>query len=156
MSGLTPAQMEAKWIGERMLHNIKANERAVKVASDAAWAKFKKRFPGADTSERFRTEASFDENGKAWAGVVFITSDRTKEVFDERGKPLPSVYMTEAMRKALVLELSWRNKKSGSRQPRFSTQTSVTSSHTPKSSSHRGSRQTNGWQVGTCVTGRSS
>ena len=38
MSGLTPTQMEAKRIGERMLHNVKANERAVKVASDAAWA----------------------------------------------------------------------------------------------------------------------
>ena len=102
MSGLTPAQMEVKRIGERMLHNVKVNEHAVKVASDAAWAKFKKRFPRADTA-RFRTEASFDENGKVWAGV-FITSDGTKEVFDERGLPLPSVYMTEGMKKALGLQ----------------------------------------------------
>ena len=103
MSGLTPAQKEAKWIGERMVHNVKENEHAVKVASDTAWAKFEKHFPGADTS-RFRTEASFDENGKFWASVVFITSNGTKEVFDERGVPLLSVYMTEAMEKALGLQ----------------------------------------------------
>ena len=58
-----------------------AQIKATKDAKASEWAKFKKRFPGADTSQ-FRTEADFDEKGKAWAGVVYITGDKTKEVFD--------------------------------------------------------------------------
>ena len=78
--------------------------KASKDARASEWAKFRKRFPGADTS-CFRTEADFDEKGGAKADVLYITGDGAgHSVFGEQGKLLPSAYMSEAMGKALGLK----------------------------------------------------
>lgn len=75
-----------------------AKSKAEKDLKDAAWAKFRRRFPGANSS-RFSTESYFDKKGNVTVDLLYDGHS----VFDAEGETLFSAYIPESMRKALCV-----------------------------------------------------